>query len=238
VVGDRAPDTDRRLVSLRHAMLLDGVPAARLVLIRHGQQALPPRGVAPASWPDPPLTETGLSQARAVSLLLASTRPSLVVSSDLSRARATAEAIRSRHDIPLVIDPRLQEVDVYAGLGLGAWPVDDLGTEGLSAAQDEFDRERRWSAFRFSETGAELRRRVTASLDPLALSHAGQTVIVVCHGGVINAYVTHLLGHPADMLFMPAHASVSRVLALADGRRLLESLNERQHLDGAGLTTY
>jgi probable phosphoglycerate mutase len=51
----------------------------------------------------------------------------------------------------------------------------------------------------------------------------------VCHGGVINAYIGHLLGLRQDMFFRPAHASVSRVLA-GDGRRVIHTLNELHHL--------
>jgi broad specificity phosphatase PhoE len=54
-------------------------------------------------------------------------------------------------------------------------------------------------------------------------------VAIVCHGGVINAYIGHILGIREDMFFRPAHASISRVLA-GDGRRVLHTLNEMHHL--------
>src|SRR6202021_914767 len=62
--------------------------------------------------------------------------------------------------------------------------------------------------------------------------HKGQQLAVVCHGGVINAYIGHLLGLRQDMFFRPAHASVSRVLT-GDGRRVIHTLNELHHLQAA-----
>jgi probable phosphoglycerate mutase len=61
---------------------------------------------------------------------------------------------------------------------------------------------------------------------------------VVCHGGAINAYLAAKLGVASDMFFLPAHGSVTRVLASADGRRVVESVNDRHHLDVAGILTY
>ena len=54
-------------------------------------------------------------------------------------------------------------------------------------------------------------------------------IAIVCHGGVINAYIGHILGIEQDMFFRPAHASISRVLA-GDGRRVVSTLNEMHHL--------
>jgi probable phosphoglycerate mutase len=56
---------------------------------------------------------------------------------------------------------------------------------------------------------------------------------VVCHGGVINAWTSHLLGLERIFLFEPAYTSVSRYLAASSGERSLLSLNETAHLRGA-----
>jgi probable phosphoglycerate mutase len=55
----------------------------------------------------------------------------------------------------------------------------------------------------------------------------------VCHGGVINAYLAHILGidGPAGpMFFEPAYAGISRVMAARTGQRQLRSINEHGHV--------
>jgi broad specificity phosphatase PhoE len=60
-------------------------------------------------------------------------------------------------------------------------------------------------------------------------------VVVACHGGVINAFLSGQLGLVADMFFRPAHCSVSRV-AFDSELRVIRSLNEVHHLAGGLLS--
>ena len=95
--------------------------------------------------------------------------------------------------------------------------------------QERFVRERRWDVYPYTETSAEFRHRVVTSVEGILAEHPGQRVVIACHGGVINAYVGHLLGLVEDMFFRPGHASISRVL-VGDGRRVVHTLNELHHL--------
>jgi len=54
----------------------------------------------------------------------------------------------------------------------------------------------------------------------------------VCHGGVINAYLAHVLGLDDLLFFEPAYTSISRVRASRRGHRMLVSANETAHLRG------
>jgi len=51
----------------------------------------------------------------------------------------------------------------------------------------------------------------------------------VTHGGVINAYIGHLLGLDQDMFFLPDNASVNSVTLDGEGRRV-RFLNDVRHL--------
>jgi broad specificity phosphatase PhoE len=65
--------------------------------------------------------------------------------------------------------------------------------------------------------------------------HPGQVVVAVCHGGVINAYVGHILDIPMPLWFAPCYTGISRVAASRRGHRSVISLNETGHLrDGPG----
>jgi probable phosphoglycerate mutase len=61
-------------------------------------------------------------------------------------------------------------------------------------------------------------------------AHPGRRVAVVCHGGVINAWLSHLLELERLFLFEPLYAGVSRFLAARSGERSVRSLNEASHL--------
>lgn len=63
--------------------------------------------------------------------------------------------------------------------------------------------------------------------------HPTGTVAVVCHGGVISAYLAHVLGVSQTIFFAPDYGSVSRLLAEPNGYRELLSANEALHLRGA-----
>ena len=54
-------------------------------------------------------------------------------------------------------------------------------------------------------------------------------VVVVCHGAVINLIVQEVVGTGPDMLYYPAHASISRI-GRGEDRLGIVSLNERSHL--------
>ncbi len=69
------------------------------------------------------------------------------------------------------------------------------------------------------------------------VSHPGETIVIACHGGVINAYLAEILGMGVDMFFRPFHASAHRLL-FGQGRRVIETLNEESYLAAEGLLTH
>ena len=83
--------------------------AVVLTLVRHGQSAANARGVM-CGRSDPPLTDTGRRQARALASGLP--RPTRLLSSPLARARETAALLGA--DVPVEIDARWTEMDYGA----------------------------------------------------------------------------------------------------------------------------
>ena len=71
-------------------------------------------------------------------------------------------------------------------------------------------------------------------VDRIVAEHRGQRVAVVCHGGVINAYLGHCLDFPWDdyMRFDVDYSSVSRVMVSSKFQRSVASVNERPHFVG------
>ncbi|MCU1390852.1 MAG: hypothetical protein JWL72_4190, partial [Ilumatobacteraceae bacterium] len=78
--------------------------------------------------------------------------------------------------------------------------------------------------------------RVIAAVDAIVDQHRGQRVAVVCHGGVINAYLARVLGIADSVgFFYPNYTSIHRVMAAGSGQRQIVTVNETAHLRGTGL---
>jgi probable phosphoglycerate mutase len=75
------------------------------------------------------------------------------------------------------------------------------------------------------------RKRVIAAFERIIAAHSGQRVVAVCHGGVINQYLAHILGIQTQLgFFYPQYTSIHRVIASREGLRSLATLNEVAHL--------
>lgn len=208
---------------------IEGV--TEVVLVRHGQQRFPTdiRSATPDDWRDPPLTETGQQQAAAVGRHLANEPVHAVFSSQLARAHDTGAAVAAAHDVEHHVVTELEEIHMFRDLPPDQTAMDAVGPLLLAGYRERFARVRRWDVYPHTEPSLDFRRRVNGAIEGIIDGHAGETVVIACHGGVINAYLTEILGLEQDMFFRPAHASVHRVLAKED-RRVILNLNEVAHL--------
>jgi broad specificity phosphatase PhoE len=209
---------------------LTGQPdVVMLTFVRHGKQEMPSGSFTPGQWADPPLSELGKRQAAAVGAALAGEQVGAVLCSHLERAAETAREVAAPHGLEPVVYPELREVETYRDVPDGVRLEDVLPPVMWHGVQERFVRELRWDVSPFSESSEEFRHRVVTVVEGILALHKGRQLAIVCHGGVINAYIGHLLGLRQDMFFRPAHASVSRVL-VGDGRRVIHTLNELHHL--------
>ena len=88
----------------------------------------------------------------------------------------------------------------------------------------------------FEETEEEFSRGVVSTIESLIERHESQRIAIVCHGGVINAYVSHCLGLPNSRgFFYPNYTSIHRIAAARSGERSIVTLNETSHLRLSGL---
>jgi broad specificity phosphatase PhoE len=230
--GQAQPERPRSAID--EAFLTGDPGAGELILVRHGEQDFPADWTAGAAdFVDPPLSPRGRRQAEAVGRALAGRPVEAVYASTLERARHTGEAIAAHHGLGVTTVGDLREIEMFRGLPDGVSLVDALGADALRAGRARFVATRRWESYPATESGAELRDRVVPAVEAIVADHPGGVVAVACHGGVINAYIAHVLGlvrpDDPDMVFRPAHASVHRV-AYAGERRIIGSLNAIDHL--------
>jgi broad specificity phosphatase PhoE len=159
----------------------------RLLLVRHGETDWN-LGNRFQGHADPPLNETGRTQARELAAALVDRSFDAVFTSPLRRARESAEIIAASHGLQPIPVEDLREVDV------GEWQ----GLTREEVARRFPGQYRRWAAFGQGwdngETYEEMGRRVVATLLELAREHEGETLLVVTHGGPIRAALASASG--------------------------------------------
>ena len=197
-----------------------------LLLVRH---ALPVRRELEEGAADPELSADGREQAEHVAQYLASETLHAVYASPLRRAVETAAPIAAA-----------QNLEIAERTGIAEWDQassEYIPIEELKAANDP-----RWQAIVSGEWDSDeseenFAARVIATIEEIVGQHRGERVAVVCHGGVINCYMSHVLGITETPMafFYPNYTSIHRVAASGRGHRSLLTLNETSHLRGTGL---
>ena len=195
-----------------------------LLLVRHAL----PEMVTDVDRADPPLTDVGRAQAAALADTWAERGIDAIASSPARRAMQTAAPLAERLGLDVITDERLLEIDWGSSRYL---PYEELRTQDPDAAASLSN-----AMASDDPRSAAWRGGLVEAIDELVAAHRGQRVVVACHGGVIAAYVAHVLGGPAAIPRIGVtYASVTWVLASSGGRRLVRSLNDVAHLTAAGL---
>ncbi len=214
----------------------------RLLLIRHGRVDFDAKDFRDTDrgpqW-DPPLDERGRQQADLMAVRLASMDPPVALFvSPFRRCLQTVEPYARAIGVTPTVDDGLREV--YTG----EW--EGVRFEDIFAANPEIlrrrlhDQQPMFNLAPGGESGAELRARVVPAIERLldeAIGGAGGrdgNVVMVTHGGVINAYLGHLMGFDQDMFFIPENTSVNTVDVDGDGRRM-RFINDVAHLAFPGI---
>jgi probable phosphoglycerate mutase len=197
-----------------------------LLLIRH---ALPIRRELVDGIADPELADAGRRQAEHLAAYLEGEPLQAVYASPLRRAYETAEPLARTHGLPVVVDEDLAEYDREANEYV---PVEELKASGDPRWHDLLNG--------IWPEGAEPREafqaRCVAAIEARVGAHPSHRIAIVCHGGVINAYVAHILEIAGQTnFFYPNYTSIHRIAAARSGERSILTLNETFHLRGTGL---
>lgn len=198
-----------------------------LILVRHGQTAWN-KAQRFQGQSNVPLDDTGLAQAGRVAQRLASINLEAIYSSDLTRARQTAQQIANQRACPIYVDERLRELNFgrwegmcYAEIGekypeqLRAWEIDPVHfapPEGESLSQ--------------------MISRLEEFLGDVRAKHVSGNVVIAAHGGSLQVILCLALNHPPTLhwQFSLAPGSLSELAFYPAGvilNRLNETVDER-----------
>jgi 2,3-bisphosphoglycerate-dependent phosphoglycerate mutase len=194
----------------------------RLYLIRHGKadhrstgETITSRGAVA----DPPLDEVGREQARVLARRLAKMpAPAAIYCSTLARARQTIEPFADATGAKVTY---LEDLVEWYG---GEWEFKEF--EELLVEHPEIPRRVLLQDPLFylapgGESFQAFAERVAGAIEEGITANPEGDVWVVCHGGVINAYIGRIIGmREQEMFFLPPNTSINTVKVRGDARRL------------------
>ncbi len=153
----------------------------RILAVRHGETDWN-RETRIQGHTDIGLNANGLAQARRLGKALRDEPLAAIYSSDLDRARATAEAVAVHHGIPVGTDAGLRERGFGRLEGLTWAEIESLHPDDALAWRKRHPE--------FAPPGGEsllrFRERIVSTVHTLAARHLGQQVLIVVHGGVLD----------------------------------------------------
>ena len=177
-----------------------------LYLIRHGEAL----GAVQNMIGDTPLSPLGILQAERLRDRLAATgeiSADVLIASTFARARQTAEIIAPALELPIMLDDEVQELRSgdsegmhfdeyrarYGGVNFRDTPFRPVAPNGEN-----------WGQFVL---------RACTAFDRILREHAGKTIVIVCHGGIIGVSFLYFLGidtvHYPQAGFDSANASIT-----------------------------
>ncbi|MGA0117705.1 MAG: histidine phosphatase family protein [Ilumatobacteraceae bacterium] len=195
-----------------------------LILVRHG---LPIRREVTEGPADPELSREGLAQAKHLGDYLAIEKIDVIYTSPMKRAHQTALPLAKAKGLTPIIEPDVAEWDQHSN--------EYIPIEELKAANDPRWKELASGAWTSEEDPAVFRERVLGAFNRMIDNHRGERVVITCHGGVINEFLSSVLGIDRGQFFYPNYTSIHRIAASSQGHRSILSVNETSHLRGTGL---
>ncbi len=180
----------------------------KLYLVRHGETSLN-RQFKYIGRTDVGLTKKGVRQAEALSQRLRASTIKAVYSSDLLRARNTAEAIASVHDLAIKPVGGLREIDFGAWEGLSYYEIEAKDHENFHAWLDDPEH----SAIPGGEHWRDFRSRVLSSVNKIIDEEKDGNIVIVSHGGPIKVVMGYFNGDDPAFYksFWPSPGSLSVV---------------------------
>ena len=192
-----------------------------IVLVRHG---LPLRVELETGIADPELAAEGHGQAEKMAAYLGVEDIEAIYVSPLRRAIETARPLCKLLGLEAVVSEGVAEFDRNSR--------EYVPVEELRATNDpRWEKLLRGEWDGVDEDPSIFKSRVVTTVEDMIARHPGGRVVVVCHGGVINQYLAHVLGIETQIgFFYPKYTSIHRVMAARSGLRSIVSINEASHL--------
>ncbi|MGB9681443.1 MAG: alpha-ribazole phosphatase [bacterium] len=161
----------------------------KIYLVRHGETDWNKNGLYQGQK-DIPLNELGRKEAKVLASAFKGKRVSIIYSSDLTRAKETAEIIAKELDLQnITYKESLREMDFGNWTGKSIFEMEEDSKLFKMWQKDP------WTVSPPNgETLKELANRVRAAIEEMFQSNKSQDILVVTHAGPIKALIFDLIG--------------------------------------------
>lgn len=191
----------------------------RIIAIRHGETTWNVDGRLQGHL-DIPLNDIGQWQAEQAGKALAEEDIAAIYSSDLQRAFHTAQAVARTTGAPLHADPGLRERCFGAFQGQ---TFKEIEVSHPEAAHLWRTRDPEFAMPDGGESLVTLRERIAQTVNQIARQHAGEQIVMVAHGGVLD--ILYRLATRQELqaprTWDLGNASINRLLWTPDGLTLV-----------------
>ena len=198
----------------------------RLILVRHGQTEWNAGGRYQGQS-NVALSDTGRKQARFLAERFPVRQLDAIYTSDLDRAKETAECVGKRLGLTVYQEKAFRELSFGDWEGLtyqeisSRWPEE---AEKLFTAPDEL-------VIPHGETFQDLQKRALDKIYSLYEKHIDQTVAVFAHGAINKTILAGLMHIPLHYLWSLRQDNTAvNILRLDDGYVMVELINSTSHL--------
>lgn len=188
-----------------------------LYIVRHGETEWNKNDIIQGQV-DSPLTPAGIEQAKTTAEELKGVHFDAIFSSDLLRARRTAEIIKLERQLAVNTSKLLRERSFGHFEGK---PVEEYksAVKHLFEQAQHLPIEEQWK-FKFGEdveSDEEIISRFITQLREIAVAYAGKTALVTTHGGCIRAFLIHVGAYEYGSLPPGSFQNAGYVKVLSDG---------------------
>jgi probable phosphoglycerate mutase len=164
---------------------------------------------------DPTIGPKGIERVNALRERLAPKHIDAIFASPLRRSLDTAKVLAEGRNVPFIVRDDLKEV-FLGDMEPRHHQFNDLMQECKDPIAVEFLKTRSWDAIPGGERDAAFRARCRKAIDEIAHEWPNKTVLVVGHGGSVNAIVAEMLHTPSAIIFYPENCSLT-VFKLRNG---------------------
>jgi alpha-ribazole phosphatase/probable phosphoglycerate mutase len=198
---------------------MNGKTACRIYLIRHGETTNADEVCFNGHF-DVDLSDQGKNQSRRIADALKNLPIKAIYSSDLKRTQIGAQYVADEHKLKHIPCKELREI------AFGNW-------EGLSISEVNRNypgklKERLKNIEQFRVEGGEsffqLRDRVIPKFEEIISRHPCDSIVILCHGGVIRTILAHILEISVKNLFRinQPYSSVNIIQFYEEGDPVVE----------------
>lgn len=154
-------------------------------LVRHGQTEWNEKKLI-QGFKDSPLTDSGIIEVKKLAKKLKNIKFDYIYSSDLLRAKRTAEIIALEHKLSVETDKLIRERSFGYLEGKPSFLIkewDDALSKLTSAEKDKYRHAKD------IETNEEVANRAITFIKELSVRFPGKTILLVSHGGLIRQFL-------------------------------------------------